>query len=641
MKTESASSRSHLTARVCIALLLCVAVFTAFSPALSAEFVAWDDDRNFVLNRAYRGLEFANLRWMFTTFHMGHYQPLSWLTLGVDHALWGMDARGYHATNLFFHALTTVAVFELARRLLAFTRESSATDRLVASALTAIVFGLHPLRVESVAWVTERRDVLAGLFFVSTVAAWLRYAATAQRTAYWTAFALVLLSLLAKAAAIVMPAVLLTLDVWPLGRTRLGWKRLLVEKVPFVCASVVFGWLAIRAQAAQGTTLLALSEHGVSERALQAGFGTAFYVWRTLVPLNLIPIHEIPEHLNVWTARFVVPTVLVVVITLSLLALRRRVPALLTAWIVYLIILAPVSGITQAGPQLVADRYSYFACLPFALIGGAVAQTILNGDRGRRLLVAGATCILAVLLGTLTAAQTAHWHDSETLWRRTLAVAPMSANGNLNLGSVLMRRGASTADTAERERLLGAAQVHFERCLAVRAEPQAHVNLGLVALFRAQQSPLEKERLAREAVDQIQAGLNLGESRGSVKPDWRLALGSALLTAGRCDEAVSVLQSVLPSMPDTEAALRSMSLAYACVGRHAEALDVLERALALQPDDATLWLRAGELNSKLGRSHEARVSYENVLALKSAALGTRAEHDEEWKSARLALEGLK
>ena len=628
------------TWRVFFALTLLVAVFLAFAPSLSAEFVSWDDDVNFTQNRAYRGLGLDNLAWMFTTFHMGHYQPLSWLTLGVDHALHGMNASGYHATNVFLHACTSIAVLFLARRLLSLARESNALDVGLASFAVAIVFGLHPLRVESVAWVTERRDVLAGFFFVLTISAWTRYATSNSRRAYICAIAFVVLSLLSKAAAIVMPALLVVLDVWPLRRVTLGWKRLVVEKVPFLAASVVFGWLAIQAQAAQGATLKSLATHGPIERVMQAAFGTAFYPWRTLVPQNLIPIHEIPEPFEPFSARFIVPFALVVVVTIVLWIARRRAPALLAAWVAYAITLAPVAGFTQAGPQLVADRYSYFAGLPFALLAGLAVVIALRASAARRVPIATLVLIVGTTLVWLTYRQTGYWRDSETLWRRNVAIAPNNSTGHLNLGSVLMRRGAVEDDAVKRERLLVEAEEHLTTSLALREHPQTHVNFGLIAMFRAQRDPTRAPAFAAEAVEHIRAGLRVGERVGILKPDWQLALGSALLTAGRCDEAAAVLQAVLPAMPATEAALRSTSLALNCVGRTAEALAVLERALALEPNDATLWMRAGDWNAKLGRVEEARVSYENVVALRAAARGEQTRDDEQWRSAKRALTDL-
>lgn len=644
MTSPATDERSHRPRRdlagVLVSLGLLVCVCAAFSPALGGEFLAWDDDRNFLQNRAYRGLGLENLRWMFTTFHMGHYQPLSWLSLGLDFEIHGMDARGYHATNVILHAATTIAVFHLAHRLLALTAGVGRAALLAGALLAAVVFGLHPLRVESVAWITERRDVLGGLFFVLALTTWVRFATGGARRWYWAAVALVLVSLSARAGAIVMPALLLVLDVWPLRRTALGWRALGIEKLPFVAASVVFGWLAIRAQASQGATLVTLAQHGPEQRAVQALFGAAFYPCRTLVPLNLIPIHEIPEPFDPWSGRFIGPAVLVVVFTIGLVLLRKRAPALLATWVAYLVVLAPTSGVAQAGAQLVADRYSYASCIPFALLAGLGVVLL-----GRARLVAPPWIVtsigaLALLLGVSTWRQSHFWRDSDSLWRRTVAISPRSPYGNLSLGAESMRRGAAIDDPTERERLFAEAERHLTACLAVRDEPQAHVNLGLIELFRAQRATSGAREIAERGLTHIRSGIAAGERRYGVEPQWRLALGSALLTSGRCDEAVLVLEEVLRLMPGTEAALRSTSLALECVGRTEEALAVLERALVLEPDDATLWMRAGDWNRKVGRIEQARVSYTNVMALRERALGGGHAADAQWITARRALDDL-
>ncbi len=175
----SNAPRARMRRTALIAALIVALVFIAFFPALSADFVHWDDDRNFLENPSYRGLSLAHLEWMATTFQGGPYQPLSWLTLAIDHALWGMDARGYHFTNVLLHACGAVAFYFLARRLFALCSSAMRDKTLdLASLAAALLFALHPLRAESVAWVTERRDVLSGVFFVLATSAYLRFAAS-------------------------------------------------------------------------------------------------------------------------------------------------------------------------------------------------------------------------------------------------------------------------------------------------------------------------------------------------------------------------------------------------------------------------------------------------------------------------------
>ena len=276
-----------------VGLVLVLATFAVFFPALSNQFVNWDDDLMLVDNPYYRGLGWVQLRWMFSTFHAGHYQPLSWITLGLDYLLWGLDPFGYHLTNLILHAANTVIFYLVCRRL--FTRifvtarEAARWALDSSAALAALFFALHPLRVESVVWATERRDVLSGGFFLLAIFSYLRAhesAAPSLKSRYrWLAlaFAAQLLSLMAKATAITLPLVLIILDIYPLQRLRgtvRSWfdtdsRRMLGEKLPFLLLSVIFGLAALWAQHATGA-LRPVQQYFFSYRVGQAFYGICF-----------------------------------------------------------------------------------------------------------------------------------------------------------------------------------------------------------------------------------------------------------------------------------------------------------------------------------------------------------------------------
>jgi tetratricopeptide (TPR) repeat protein len=614
-----------------------VAVFAAFAPALSAQFVAWDDDRNFVTNQAWRGLSAKHVGWMLTTFWMGPYQPLSWMSLGAEYPLWGMDARGYHATNVLIHALTAIAFWFVARRLI---RVARGVDSPLGALAAALVFALHPLRVESVAWVTERRDVLSGLFFVLAIGAWLRFAAEERRSWYLGTILLVLLSLLSKASAIVMPAVLLALDVWPLKRTLLGWPRLLLEKVPFFVLSVVFGVLAIHGQRSSGDNLLSLARYGPLQRAAQVAFGLVWYPFRTLLPRNLIPIHEIPDPFDVTSMRFIVPIVIVLAAIVVLVALRKRAPALVAAAACFVILVSPVIGITQAGPQLVADRYSYFACMPFALLAGCFVTWSLVEHPHSRTLVVSMIIAVAATLGALTFRQARYWHDSESLWRRTLAINPKSSVAIGNLAGVLVNNGVDARDPIERDRNWDAAQHMLEEGLSRRDDPQMHVGLARIQLMRAKVNLDRRLPLSADALAHVDHAIEIGTARGRVEPDWKLARASALMAAGRCPEAVTILAELEDSAPFTPSLERTLSLALDCMGNKSAAYAHVLAALRIERDDAELLLRAGDLALSLGSPADARDHFQRALDLREHDLGPAARDDPQWQSARAALDRL-
>ncbi|HWN55665.1 MAG TPA: glycosyltransferase family 39 protein, partial [Methylomirabilota bacterium] len=221
------------------ALLAIVAVSVlAFAPSLSGEFLNWDDERNFVKNEDYRGLGWPQIRWMFRTTLMGHYIPVTWLTLGLNYVLGGMNPWGYHLVSILIHAVNAVLFFYLARRLLAAAAgdELPAWAHLWSATFASLVFAVHPLRVESVAWITERRDVVSGMFFLLSVLLYLRAVGPdPARGRWWYGGSVIAcaLAMLSKASTMPLPAVLLLLDVYPLRRLGLGWRRILVEKLPY------------------------------------------------------------------------------------------------------------------------------------------------------------------------------------------------------------------------------------------------------------------------------------------------------------------------------------------------------------------------------------------------------------------------
>ncbi|MBL8860474.1 MAG: tetratricopeptide repeat protein [Planctomycetes bacterium] len=596
-----------------VALLLLVAA--AFAPALGADWVQWDDDRNFTENWAWRGLTPDHLAWMATTFHMGHYQPLSWLTLGLDWELWGLDARGYHLTNVALHAATALALFQLARRLLAIGLAADLHEPSVelGALCAAASFAVHPLRVESVAWITERRDVLGGMFFVLAIQAWIRYAtATAGRRARWYAAALVfaLLSLCAKAAAIVLPALLLVLDVWPLRRLERQARLALLDKLPFVLLSGVFGALALAAQASTQAALIDIERHGLAERAVQAAYGLAFYTAKTLWPVNLVPIHELPASLL--TPRLLIPAAAAVALTLILVGLRGRAPALLAAWTAFAVILSPVSGVAQAGPQLVADRYSYFSTMPFAILAGAALAVLARRNAGV------ARTVLLVLAGALcwaTHVQTRVWRDTRALWEHTLAVDPDCGVALHNLGSWCLVQSATAPDAPARRALLQEARALFERGARAAPAPKFEVGLGVVAGELAALEPERADALRREALARIEGGVRWGEALGRVETAWRFQLGAALLESGRSDDAARELEQVVRDWPDNPQGQRVLALARAAQGRFEDAAHHVEVALRSQPQEPVLWLRLGTFRSYAGQRDSARAALERALEL--------------------------
>jgi tetratricopeptide (TPR) repeat protein len=665
-------------------LALLLLVFGAFAPALRAEFVSWDDEQNVTSNHEFRGLDAEHVRWMFTTDHMGPYQPLAWLSLAVDHAIWGLsgpddfpEAPRYHLTSVAIHALATLFFFALARRLLSIVFARPPNELGFAAFVAAAFFAIHPLRVESVAWITERRDVLCGLFYVLAAWSWLGFATlrkgresgtlqlavvagasigalalswaaidlssprwlalrpggswmlalagailllgayvAAGRSsrrfgAYGLVMALFLCALLSKGLAMVLPAVLLVLDVWPLRRARDGRSIVAaaVEKMPLVALSVVFARIAIWGQASIPGLMAPWKQYTFGERTLQAFYGLAFYLRKTLVPVGLSPIYELPRTLSLAEPRFFLSIAAVAAITAIVFASRQRAPAWLAAWTAYGLAIAPVLGYSQAGPQIAADRYSYLACLPFALIAGAAVIRWRSAT----------TSILSVaalaLLASLTFAQSRVWKSSKTLWEHASALDPTVAMAHLNLGHVSVREAEHAGDVRLREAALDEAQRIFERGFEAHEHPLFQAGIALVHQRRWEIDPKNRGGEAALSLEFAQRALDLAVKRNEVTPEYHLNLGSALSNAQRTDEAIAELELFVREEPHSFMGRFGLGFALVRAKRFEAAARNLELAVELEPSFVNAWGNLGFAYEGLGQRDKAIEVYRRVLVL--------------------------
>ena len=550
---------------------LAIAAITVavFSPALQYGFILWDDDRNLLTNPYYRGLGWAQIRWAFTSAVMGHWIPVTWLTFGVDHALWGMNAFGYHLTNILLHAANAALFYLLALRLLrlGLTTASAGAIRLGAI-VTALFFALHPLRVESVAWVTERRDVLSALFYLLTVLAYLKACATdgpPRRRWLLASIGAYALGLLSKSLIMSLPLVLLVLDVYPLRRVRGSWRRVLLEKLPYLCLAIVAAVISVLVVIAK-VGLTSSSAYPLTARVAMALYSLVFYVWKTLVPLLLSPMYELPARVELTSPRFLVPALFAAGLTIGLVLARRSWPAALAAWLVYGLTLAPVSGIVHNGPQLVADRYSYLSCLGVALLVGAIVTAAVSSAAISRrvrggVVLAGFAWIVG--LTALTVQQLPVWRDAEEVWRRALEVDPDCAFCLGQTGALLGNRGD-----------FGSAIAHFARVVELRPDNVRHrSNLGLALLKagRPAEAAAEFERiLAKEPTD----------------AETRTRLGLALAQQGKLAEASREFERASRDDPRNAGALTQLGISLIELGRPADAIPYLESAVRLDPASA-------------------------------------------------------
>ncbi len=536
-------------------------VVWVFLPTLDHRWAPLDDELNFVSNPHYRGLSFDHLRWMVTARHAGHYIPLSWLTLAVDYELSGMDPRGYHRTNLLLHLANALLFGAFAWRLFGVRSRTAGEGalpdgpRALAAFATAAMFAVHPLRVESVAWITERRDLLCGLFVLLVLHAYLRAAeATGRRRALalsgaWIAFAAALLS---KGIALALPVALLALDLGPLARLEPHPRRwlerparaVLLEKLPFLVLSVLSAGVTFWAAA---PALADRTQASFEHRFLSAGYSLSFYLEKTLFPLA-IPF-QVPAIHPFSVARDGVVLLrglgFLVIFALALALWRRR-PAIPLALAVFTAFVLPVSGLFQAGPQLVAHRYTYLAALPLALLAGAGLHGVAcrQGRRGLAVLVL-LTVGLSAALATSARSFVALWHDDVTFCRAAVSAAPNAWAPRVALARAYLARGEEGAalDTlrAGRERLGDALMLTYLEAVVLATSPNDALRDGDLALQLA-------VRVARRTRDQDPAALfALAAARaetGDLAGARRLLDGALLLCrAGRKPEFLPVLES--------------------------------------------------------------------------------------------------
>jgi len=599
MSRKNRSRRLELQHAV-IPLVIAFSTFAAFLPALQNQFVSWDDAENFLDNPHYRGLGWTHLRWMWTT-HLGHYIPLTWMTLGLDYLLWGMNPVGYHLTSLLLHAANAVVFFFVVRRLLTRALPSPSEHGYalaVSSGVAALVFAIHPLRVESVVWVTERRDVLSGLFYLLTILLYLRAREREERGRgwYWLSVAAFVCALFSKSMVVNLPVVLLILDVYPLRRLggAVGWlsesaRRVYVEKIPFVLLAAAASAIAVMAQSSVHAAA-SLAQLSIPGRVAISAYGLSFYLWKMVVPVNLSPLYELPPAVNPWAPPFLLSYGLVVAITALVLALRRPLPGLLAAWVAYVVVLLPVLGIFQSGPQIAADRYTYLASLGWAIL---VSAGVLSHWRRRPFLFTGLAACVLFGLGILTWNQVQVWRDSEKLWTHALATYPKSSIAENNLGNV----------RADQSKLAEAIE-HYRQALDIDPEhASAHYNLGNVL---AQQGKLA------EASEHHRQALRL-------KPDYADAhnnLGNVLAQQGMLAEASEQYQRALQIRPDDADAHNNLGNALAQQGKLSEAVDHYRQALKIKPDFAKAASNLGSALAQQGKLSEAVEHYRRALEIK-------------------------
>ena len=605
-----------------LAVLLATSVLVAYAGVRQHDFVNFDDPEYVVQNRhVTSGLTFANVAWSLTAVHSANWHPLTWMSHMLDCSLHGLDPGGHHVTNVLLHALATVLLFFALRTM------TGAPGR---SAFVAALFALHPRNVESVAWISERKDVLSAVFWTGAMWAHAAYAQRSTLPRYLAVALLLALGLLAKPMVVTLPAALLLLDLWPLRRVRLAGigddaTTDVRTPAPLTVPAVVreYAPLFAIALAAAIVTFLAQRSSGAvaTLTALPLGFRLqnavvtyAGYLWSLLWPTQLAvfyPYRTLPVA--------EVSAALALLVALSVLAwrTRRTRPYLLVGWLWYLGTLVPVIGIVKAGDQAMADRFTYLPAIGIFLAATwAIADAASRDPRTRRALVPAAVLVAIACLLT-TRRQVEHWRDSVTLFRHALAVTSRNHLAELNLAAALVERG-DVAAGLEHARAAQALRPEDVKALAtlgtalarsghgdeaesayrraLRNDPDSVLAwLGMAVLHAERQQWADAERAYAEVL-----------RREPEHAKAHAGLGFVLSAQGRHADAIAHYRAAIAADAKLLQAYNGLALALEATGDGDEALRVLESALDRAPDEQRLRVTYDAMLQAHGRAPRSR-----------------------------------
>jgi protein O-mannosyl-transferase len=544
--------------RDCLAaLVLAGTALLTFLPALRCDFVNFDDFYYITKNESVKnGLSLAGTRWAFNTYYQANWHPLTWVSLQLDAALWrrpdgGLDARGFHLTNMALHAANAALLFLALKAL---------TGAFWRSAVVALLFAVHPLRVESVAWVTERKDVLSAFFGLLALWAYSGYAARPSIGRYLAVMLPFALSLMAKPMLVTLPFLLLLLDWWPLQRARSvqAGARLLAEKIPLIALVAVACFVTFQVQR-DGGAMRGLDMMRLDFRIKNALASYVVYLRQTVWPAHLVAYYALSLP-GVSTETAEGAALLLVTGIAAGIVLRRRAPYLLVGWLWYLGMLVPVIGLVQVGNQAHADRYTY---LPQVGILLAVSWGVADAARARPRAALAMAAAGALALAVVTWNQLAMWTDSVTLWKRDLVVDPNSPIGWYNLGCAL----------EEKENRRGAGECYAKAVGLSPKYAEARLSLGAI---------LQKQGKLKEAVRQFEACCNIEpESLTS-----RIYLARALTELGDLPEAAKQYRTALHLAPMQADGYCKLGCVEAMRHDYASAFECFDEALRLEPDSA-------------------------------------------------------
>ena len=563
-----------------ICLWLVLLTVLVYAPVFHTQFVGYDDPEYVTGNlHVLSGITLANLHWAFVTNHTANWHPVTWISLMLDSQLFGPHAAAFHAINLLLHVANTLLLF------LWLLQVTGAKWRC---ALVAALFALHPLHVESVAWISERKDVLSTLFLMFALLGYTEYAKSGRISRYFIALLLFAVGLMAKPMLVSLPFVLLLLDYWPLRRfADPRTFRLLIEKLPFLALSIASSVVTLLVQREQAMT--PLDTVAIFLRAQNATLACVAYIGKMFRPIGLGVIY--PYNLHPSPIRALLSFAALAIVSAAVILTRRRKPYLFTGWLWFLVTLAPVIGVIQVGTQSMADRYTYIPLIGLFVIIAWGGWDALNLLRIRPFAQALVASIALALCAALSHAQLRYWHDSVALFQHAASVTVNNGIAEANLGFALAEEGQYDA-----------AIPHYKT--ALQSQPRAIIwnNLGesLVATGRLE-----------EAINAFQKALKLNPSFGNAHHNLALALARS----GRQQESLVHFGDAARLQPENAGIRNNYAIMLGRAGKTDEAVQQFQMALRLAPGAASTHFNLANLLVKQHAQDEAMAQYSEALRL--------------------------
>ena len=645
-----------------------------YLPALRSEFVYWDDNLYIFENPHIRALDASFFRWAFLDFHVSNWHPLTWISHAVDYALWGLNPLGHHLTSIILHAINTGLVVVLVLKLLEVVRDrarqktstSFLNDRtvLIAAGVTGLLFGIHPVHVESVAWVAERKDLLCALFFLLSI---IIYASAFNRQGtgdrkqkiedreqqtedsskteagqrsiftgkrYLLALGFFVLALLSKPMAVTLPLVLLILDWYPFRRisSLKTLRAAIIGKLPFIVLSLASSIVTIMAQRAGGA-LLSIEEIPLSIRALAAARALMAYLGKMLLPQDLIPFYPYPKDVSLFSFEYGTSIIMVIGITAACVMAAKKQKVWLSAWGYYVVALIPVLGIIQVGGQAMADRYTYLPSLgPFLIVGlctgGIAEKIILRLQAASVKIVCGlVTSTVLIFLVFLTFGQIHIWQDSITLWNYVIEKSPEKVS------LAYSQRGIVFAKQGQTGRAL--ADLHMATALN-QYNYDAYMNLG-VAYEKLGQIDKAKENVEKaisvkptsyeayfyrgvlhEETGQLDKAIEDYTNAIILDPSYVEAYnnrGVVFGKKGHFDKAIADYSDAIRMDPRSIDAYSNRGVAYALTGHYDKAVENFNAAILLGPNDPATYYNRGSFYRRTGNKERAFADFQKACDL--------------------------